>query len=276
MRLLTFRGEDGTHAGRLENDRVVELPFSDVSSLIASGQDWREAASADGPERNLSDISYAPLVTRPPAVICVGQNYAAHVAEVRVDLPAYPTLFAKFPSSLLGAYDDLVLPAVSTSVDWEVELAFVVGVRGRNLSEAEASHSIAGYTIANDVSMRDFQARTSQFLQGKAFEASTPVGPVLLTPEEFPGESVTDLRLTCEVDGVVVQDGTTADMIFTPPVIAAYISQIMTLEPGMLILTGTPDGIGAARTPPIFLREGQTMRTTVERIGKLENHCVGE
>lgn len=276
MRLLTFRTDEGHRAGRVEGDRVVELPFAGVSALLASGPEWSAAAMADGPDRALSTIVYAPVVARPPAIICVGLNYAAHAAEGGNETPAHPTLFAKFASSLLGAQDDLVLPSASTSVDWEVELAFVVGARGRNLSEAEAERAIAGYTVANDVSMRDWQHRTTQFLQGKAFEASTPVGPVLVTPDELPGSSAADLRLTCEVDGIPVQDGRTSDLIFTPAVIASYISKIMSLEPGMLVLTGTPDGVGAARTPPVFLRDGQRMKTTIEHIGTLETRCVAE
>jgi acylpyruvate hydrolase len=276
MRLVTFRAEGGTRAGRVDGDEIVELDFSDVGELLASSADWRSAASADGARRSLAGVAFAPVVTRPPAIICVGQNYAAHAAEVKAELPAFPTLFAKFASSLLGANDDLVLPAVSSEVDWEVELAFVVGGTGRNLSPEQAGNAIAGYTVANDVSMRDWQRRTSQFLQGKAFEASTPVGPVLVTPDELPGGSAANLRLTCEVDGIAVQDGRTSDLVFDPAQIAAYVSQIMTLEPGMLVLTGTPDGVGVARTPPVFLRDGQLMRSTIEGIGVLENSCVGE
>ncbi|MCU1493314.1 MAG: putative hydrolase [Acidimicrobiaceae bacterium] len=274
MRLVTFRTQDGTRAGRVVGDEIVELDFSDVGELLAHGPDWRSAASADGARRPLAGVVFAPLVIAPPAIICVGQNYAAHVAEVKAELPAFPTLFAKFASSLLGANDDLVLPAVSSEVDWEVELAFVVGGSGRNLSEEQAGEAIAGYTVANDVSMRDWQRRTSQFLQGKAFEASTPVGPVLVTPDELPGGSAEDLRLTCEVDGVSMQDGRTSDLVFGPAAIAAYVSQIMSLEPGMLVLTGTPDGVGVARTPPVFLSDGQLMRSTIEGIGVLENSCV--
>jgi acylpyruvate hydrolase len=274
MRLVTFRTDEGTRAGRIEGNQVVELGFTNVGELLESGPAWQETAAADGARRPLDGLALAPVVTRPPAVVCVGQNYTAHVAEVRAELPAFPTLFAKFASSLLGAREKLVLPAVSLEVDWEVELAFVVGGRGRDLSEEEALGAIAGYTVANDVSMRDWQRRTSQFLQGKAFEASTPVGPALVTPDELPGGSADDLRLVCEVNGTVVQDGRTSDLIFSPAAIASYLSMITSLQPGMLVLTGTPGGIGAARTPPVFLRDGQLMRSTIEGIGTLENRCV--
>jgi acylpyruvate hydrolase len=206
----------------------------------------------------------------------VGQNYAAHAAETGAKLPAFPNLFAKFASTLLGANDDLGLPAASSEVDWEVELAFVIGGRGRNLSPDEARATIAGYTVANDVSMRDWQNRTSQFLPGKAFEATTPIGPVLVTPDELPEGSADNLRLVCEVDGVTVQDSRTSDMIFGVGALASYLSTILSLAPGMLVLTGTPSGVGAGRKPPVFLRDGQLMRTTIEGIGTLENRCVAE
>lgn len=271
MRLLTFRIENGTRAGRVEGDHVVELGFSDVGDLLASGPDWRSTALTEGKLRPLAGLVFAPVVLRPPAIICVGLNYGAHAAEAGSHVPTFPTLFAKFASSLIGAHDDLLLPAVSSEVDWEVELAFVVGRSGRNLSRDEAQDSIAGYTVANDVSMRDWQRRTSQYLQGKSFEASTPVGPFLVTPEELPGGSAENLRLTCEIDGIAMQDGRTSDLIFCPAALAAYVSEIMTLQPGMLVLTGTPSGIGGSRTPPVFLRDGQIMRTTIEGIGVLEN-----
>jgi acylpyruvate hydrolase len=273
MRLVTFRTDEGTRAGRVEGDEIVELAFADVGAVLASGPGWPGAAAADGPRRSLEASSLAPLVVRPPAIVCVGLNYANHAAESGAEVPAFPTLFAKFASALIGARDDLALPAASSEVDWEVELAFVIGGHGRNLSEDQARAAIAGYTVANDVSMRDWQRRTSQFLQGKTFEASTPVGPVLVTPDELPGGSADDLRLSCEVDGVVVQDSRTSDLIFGVAAVASYLSTVMSLEPGILVLTGTPAGIGGARTPPVFLQDGQLMRTTIEGIGTLENRC---
>jgi acylpyruvate hydrolase len=278
MRLVTFRTDDGTRAGRVEGDEVVELAPPDVGSLLASGPGWQQRAAVEGRRHAMSSLSLAPPVTNPPAIVCVGQNYAGHAAEVGADLPPYPTLFAKFSAALLGPSDPLALPAASSQVDWEVELAFVIGPAvstnsGRNLSEAQALDAIVGYTVANDVSMRDWQGRTSQFLQGKTFEASTPVGPEIVTADEI-GDA-NDLRLTCTVDGVVMQDGTTADLIFGPATIAAYLSTIMTLKPGLLVLTGTPSGVGAARRPPVFLRAGQELRTRIEKIGELCNQCTG-
>lgn len=274
MRLVTFRTEGGTRAGRLEGDQVVTLEQPDVETLLAEGPGWTDSARQDGPQVPLSEVRLAPVVVRPPAIVCVGQNYAAHVAETGAERPAYPTLFAKFSSALLGANDPLILPRVSQQVDWEVELAFVIGARGRYLDEREAAATIAGYTVANDVSVRDWQGRTSQFLQGKTFEGSTPVGPGLVTPDELRDPEA--LTLTCEVDGVAMQRATTADLIFRPAALASYLSSLLTLEPGMLVLTGTPSGIGAARQPPVFLHSGQEMRTRIEGIGELVNRCQAD
>lgn len=275
MRLVTCRIEDRTRAGRLEGGDVVLLDEPDVGALLARGSDWQESArSQDGSRVPLSEVHLAPVVVAPPAIVCVGQNYAAHLAETGADRPAYPTLFAKYSSALIGANDPLLLPRVSDQVDWEVELAFVIGGRGRYVDEAEAADLIAGYTVANDVSVRDWQGRTSQFLQGKTFGASTPVGPALVTPDELP--EVGSLTLTCEVDGVTMQRGSAADLIFGPTALVSYLSSILALEPGMLVLTGTPSGIGAARQPPVFLRPGQEMRTRIEGIGELVNRCLAD
>jgi acylpyruvate hydrolase len=189
-------------------------------------------------------------------------------------LPSYPTLFAKFASGLIGAYDDLVLPSVSNAVDWEVELGVVIGRKLWRATIEEARDAIAGFTIVNDISMRDWQARTTQFLQGKAFDASTPVGPVLVTGDEI-GDAA-DLEVRCEVDGVVMQRGRTSDLLFDPAAIVSYISQFAMLGPGDLISTGTPDGVGAGRDPQVFLRPGQVLTTAIEAIGSCVNRCVAE
>lgn len=274
MRFVTIRTATGTRAGRVEAGEVVELDWPDVGALIRSGDGWEKRGAVDGTRHDYRALELAPPVLAPSAIVCVGRNYAAHAAEVRAELGDHPTLFAKFPSALLGPTDHLVLPRHSDQVDWEVEIAFVVGRRGRDLDESQARAAIGAYTVANDVSMRDWQRRTSQFLQGKTFEASTPIGPELVTPDELPREVEDGLALACQVDEKVVQSGSTADMVFTPAVIAAYLSCFMTLEPGMLVLTGTPDGVGVAQDPPMFLRPGQVLRSSVEGLGELVNHCV--
>ena len=207
----------------------------------------------------VAEADFAPVVPRPGKVICVGLNYRAHIAETGREMPAYPTLFAKFADTLMGARDDLVLPSVSEKVDWEVELGVIIGRPVYRATPAEAAAAIAGYTVVNDVSMRDWQRRTLQWLQGKAFEHSTPAGPYLVTPDEV--GNAADLEVRCEVDGAVMQQSRTSDLLFGPAEIAAYASQVITLRPGDLIATGTPGGVGNARKPPVYLRPGNVLRT---------------
>ena len=274
MRFATIRAGGGTTAARLEGDALVPLAASDVGELLARGN---PAAAAERPGAGpvpASEASFAPVVTRPSKVLCVGLNYRAHILETGRELPEYPTLFAKFAGTLLGAHDDLVLPAVSERVDWEVELGVVIGRPIHRASRDEAAAAIAGYTVTNDVSMRDWQRRTLQWLQGKAFERTTPAGPYLVTGDEV-GDAA-DLEIRCEVDGAVMQQSRTSDLLFGPADIAAYASQIITLQPGDLLLTGTPGGVGDARTPPVYLQPGQTLRSVVEGVGECVNQCVAE
>ena len=274
MRFATIRAGGGTTAARLEGDALVPLAASDVGELLARGN---PAAAAERPGAGpvpASEASFAPVITRPSKVLCVGLNYRAHILETGRELPEYPTLFAKFADTLLGAHDDLVLPAVSERVDWEVELGVVIGRPIHRASRDEAAAAIAGYTVTNDVSMRDWQRRTLQWLQGKAFERTTPAGPYLVTGDEV-GDAA-DLEIRCEVDGAVMQQSRTSDLLFGPADIAAYASQIITLQPGDLLLTGTPGGVGDARTPPVYLQPGQTLRSVVEGVGECVNQCVDD
>lgn len=274
MRLVTIRTAGGTRAGRLEGDQIIELDANDVGAILAGGEAaMRAAASADGPRHDYATADLAPVIPNPPKIICVGQNYMAHIAEMGSQPPDYPTIFAKYTRSLVGPRDDIVLPKVSDNVDWEVELAIVIGKEARHVSGDAAMDAVAGWTILNDVSVRDYQRRTAQFLQGKTFEKSTPVGPALVTKDEV---DASDLRLTTEVDGKVMQDSSTADLLFKPLDIISYISQIITLEPGDIIATGTPSGVGAGRKPQVWLQPGQTMITRVQGLGELVNRCVKE
>jgi acylpyruvate hydrolase len=268
VKLATVRlPNGGTQAGRLEGDHVVLLGLPDAVSALEVG-----AGAANGPAVPLSDVSLAPPVPRPSKIICVGLNYLEHVRESGQEVPEYPTLFAKFTESLLGPYDPIPLPAESTCVDWEAELAVVVGRKLRNVSVDEARFGIAGYTIMNDVSVRDYQFRTTQWLSGKTFENSTPLGPAIVTPDEV--GYAEDLEIRCEVDGEVMQLSRTSDLIFSPERILSYISSIITLNPGDVIATGTPHGVGVARTPPVYLTPGSQVRCAIEGIGELSNTCV--
>jgi acylpyruvate hydrolase len=278
MRLATVRTADGTRAARLEGDRLLLLRAPDVGVLLvttnpASRLDTVMALETTG-EIAFTDASFAPLVPHPEKIFCVGLNYRAHILEMSRELPDYPTLFAKFASGLIGAHDDLVLPSVSKAVDWEVELGVVIGRRIRRATLEQAHDAIAGFTVVNDISMRDWQARTTQYLQGKAFDASTPVGPVLVTGDEI-GDAV-DLEVRCELDGIVMQRGRTSDLLFGPTAVVSYISQFATLSPGDLISTGTPGGVGTGRDPQVFLEPGQVLTTAIEGIGSCVNRCVPE
>jgi acylpyruvate hydrolase len=272
MRFATIRTPDGTTAARLDGDVLVPLAATDVGALLADGGGPAAAERAGAAPVPASEARFATLIPQPSKVLCVGLNYRSHILETGRDLPEYPTLFAKFAQTLLGAHDDLVLPSVSDRVDWEVELGVVIGRPIYRATRDEAAAAIAGYTVTNDVSMRDWQRRTLQWLQGKMFERSTPAGPYLVTGDEV-GDAA-DLEVRCEVDGAVMQQSRTSDLLFGPAEIAAYASQAITLLPGDLLLTGTPGGVGDARKPPVYLQPGQTLRTVVEGLGECVNRCV--
>ena len=272
MRLATIRTEYGTTAARLDGDVLAPLEAADVGELLAADGFGRPREGAAPVPAAAAD--FAPVVPRPGKVICVGLNYRAHILETGRELPQYPTLFAKFADTLTGARDHLVLPSVSEKVDWEVELGVIIGRPVYRATPAEAAAAIAGYTVVNDVSMRDWQYRTLQWLQGKMFERSTPVGPYLVTADEV--GTAPDLEVRCEVDDVVMQQSRTSDLLFGAAEIVAYASQAVTLRPGDLIATGTPGGVGNARKPPVYLRPGNVLRTWIEGLGECVNQCVAE
>jgi acylpyruvate hydrolase len=278
---VTFRTVDGHHVvGRVDgdgaaDDAVVEIDsagVSDVGALLAI-EGWQQAAaSAHGRTHRLGDLDLAPVVPAPQKVLCVGLNYRNHILEMGRDLPEYPTLFAKFAATLTGPYDDIAAPVEDVALDWEGELTIVIGRPCRRVDEQEAASSIAGYTVANDISMRSWQFRTKEWLQGKMWEASTPVGPMLVTADEWePGPPV-----STTVSGEKMQNAPTSDLLFGPAFLVSYISTMVTLQPGDLILTGTPGGVGRARTPQRYLAPGDVVETTIEGLGTLRNHVVAD
>ena len=271
MRLATLRTPRGPVAVRAEGDELVELPYPDVVALL-SDPGWREGAGGAGGRRHPAAGADLDSPVRPAKIVCVGLNYRSHIEEMGRPLPEFPTLFAKFADTLTGPYDDLVVPSASTEVDWEAELGVVVGRVARNVSESEAAACITGYTVVNDVSMRDWQWRTTQWMAGKNFEASTPVGPFVVTGDEL--DDAADLELRCDVDGITMQKARTSDLLFTPAAVVAYVSRVTTLRPGDLIATGTPGGVGAGRDPKVFLRPGQLLETTLEGVGSCRNLLV--
>ena len=275
MQLITARHEGRTRAGVVEGDEVALTDSADVGSLLREAGGDPRRISARGPRVPLAQADPAPLIPRPDKIVCLGLNYARHIAEMGREPPRYPTLFAKYAAALIGARDPIVLPRVSDQVDWEAELAVVVGRPGRHIPAGDALAHVAGYTVLNDVTARDWQYRTGEFLSGKTFEATTPLGPFLVTPDELP-PGASGLAISCAVDGVEMQRSTTADLLFDVAAILAYVSQITTLRPGDVIATGTPGGVGAGRNPQLFLRAGQTVTTEIEGIGRLENVCAAE
>ena len=275
MKLATIRDGDRTEAVRIDGDEAVELDAADVGQVLRR-DDWAAWAGAgDGARRPVAELDYAPLIVAPDKIVCCGLNYRTHILEFTRELPSYPTLFAKYRSTLTGANDDIELPAVAEVVDWEVELAVIIGKRGRDIAGADAAAHIAGYAVLNDVSMREYQNRTLQWLQGKCFEATTPLGPWLVTSDESPGPS---REVVCEVDGEVKQKADTSDLLFGPEHLVSYLSDIITLEPGDVIATGTPSGVGIGRKPirENVLHVGETVRVEIERVGELVNTVVEE
>jgi acylpyruvate hydrolase len=246
------------------------MGFSDVGGLLEQS-DWRSRAEhAEGNRLDLASVRYAPVVPRPAKIICAGLNYRRHIEEMGRSLPSSPTLFAKFYSALISCDDDIQLSSASEQMDWEAELAVIVGAPLRHVDEDGARAGIAGFTVLNDVTARDWQYRTSQWLQGKTLDRTTPIGPVMVTSDEFSGNSG---RITCQVNGELVQEDDVRDLVFGPAELIAYISQIVTLAPGDVIATGTPGGVGHARTPARYLSEDDLVVTAIDGIGECSNLC---
>lgn len=275
MPLATIRTDTGTSAAVIENDSAHVLAFDDAGEVIraiAQGQKLSQLRRIG--EVDLATVALAPPVPYPEKIICVGLNFRSHAEEAKLAKPEHPMLFAKYSRSLIGANDDIVIPPESDRCDWEAELAVVIGKPARRVRAADALDVVAGYTLVNDISMRNWQRHTSQFLPGKTFEHSTPVGPWIVSPEDV--DHARDMRLRCLVNGDVRQDGSTADMIFSVAEVIEYASTVITLVPGDIIAMGTPSGVGSARTPPLFLREGDVVSTEGVGIGVLTNLCVQE
>jgi acylpyruvate hydrolase len=270
VKLATVRTPSGTTAVRIELDGAVDLGVRDLGALLAE-PDWRARAAAAGAPIDTAGFEFAPLIPRPGKVLCVGLNYRNHILEMGRDLPEHPTLFAKFAEALIGASDDIALAPESDAVDWEAELAVVIGAPVRRADESQAAAAIAGFTVLNDVTMRDWQFRTKEWLQGKTFEGTTPIGPVLVTPDDLPGGVRPSLAISAAVNGETVQKADTGDLVFDPVALVRYASTILTLQPGDVLATGTPGGVGHARRPPRYLADGDVVVTEIEGIGRLEN-----
>lgn len=279
MKLATLRTDGTTRAVRLDGDVLVDLGAPDLGALLAQ-ESWADqaaaATSANATTYPVDGADFAPVVPAPSKVVCVGLNYRNHIQEMGRDLPEHPTLFAKFADALIGAGDDIVRPGETDRFDWEVELAVVVGAPVRRARGEEAERAIAGFTVLNDITCRDWQFRTREWLQGKMWDSTTPVGPYLVTPDELPGGVRPALDVRLLVDGEAMQSDSTGDLLFDPVDLVEYVSTIVRLNPGDIIATGTPGGVGHARKPERYLLGGETVVAEIDGIGRLENRVVKE
>ena len=296
MRLFAFLADDGPAAGLLTaDDRVVRLAAA-VGGLDLALADGRfeevleEATGAgsrnSGDVGRRSDLEPLPALEYPGKIVCVGLNYRDHIAEQHLELPARPMLFAKFGNAIIGDGEPIVRPEGTTALDLEVELGVVIGTRARRVAAADAMRHVAGYLVVNDVSARDWQGNRAalregergdgQWLRAKGSDTFFPIGPILATPESIPNPHRIALRswVTRDAEAIPMQDGTTADMVWQIPELIAYISRAITLEPGDILSTGTPAGVGVYREPPLFLEPGDRVRCEVEGIGSVENPVV--
>ncbi|HLH42185.1 MAG TPA: fumarylacetoacetate hydrolase family protein [Bryobacteraceae bacterium] len=270
MRLATFQSGDGPpEAGIVSGNRVWALGMDMAMACGAS-----ELFSGTGRSYALHDVKLLAPVPRPPKFICVGLNYRDHAAEAGMEIPQVPTIFSKFSNVVIGPGEPIVLPSVSSKPDYEAEFAFVVGRGGRKISASRAMEHVFGYTIVNDVSARDYQMATSQWLMGKTFDTFAPMGPWIVTHDEIANPHALDISL--EIGGETLQKSNTRELIFKIPELIEYISHVVTLESGDVVATGTPAGVGFARKPPRWLKAGDEVVVAIEGIGELRNPVVAE
>jgi 2,4-didehydro-3-deoxy-L-rhamnonate hydrolase len=259
VRLVSFEGG----FGRVEDDRVIPMG-GDLVSYLETGR-----ATGNGPSLALEEARLLAPVPRPGKVIGIGLNYRDHAEEAGLEIPDVPILFPKFANSVIGPGEPIVIPPETTRADYEAELGVVIGRRAHRLAEGDALSFVGGYTCVNDVSARELQNRTSQWMLGKAIDTFLPCGPWLVTPDEIADPQA--LAIRCEVNGRELQSSTTAQMIFGVAELIAFVSRTMTLEPGDVIATGTPPGVGFARKPPVYLQHGDEVTVEIEGTGRLTN-----
>jgi 2-keto-4-pentenoate hydratase/2-oxohepta-3-ene-1,7-dioic acid hydratase in catechol pathway len=277
MRFVTFRAADGSaQAGVVREGSITPLG-TDLVSIIQDGEDaFRDILqrlSRIDPLPPGSVPLLAPL-PKPPKLICVGLNYLDHARESKMEVPNVPTIFSKFANAVIGPGENIVLPKNSEKPDYEAEFAFVIGKRGRHIPQERWREYVFGYTIINDVSARDFQMATTQWLMGKTFDTFAPMGPHIVTADEISDPHALDIRMT--INGEVLQNSNTRELIFKIPALVSYLSSVFTLEPGDIVSTGTPAGVGAGRKPPRWLKAGDECVVYVEGIGELRNPVVAE
>ena len=275
---LTEIGRSEARYGRLGGARDATALWSDAADELRAVSRrlqsdgipaaWRGSTIAE------ADCQWLPPVLRPEKIICIGLNYRDHAAESKMEVPKEPVIFNKFNNALVGAAGPVILPDNSAQVDYEAELAVVLGRKARHVPADKAMDCVAGYTLMHDVSARDWQFRTGQWVSGKTFDTFGPCGPVLVTRDEVPDPHSLDIRLT--LNGTVMQQSNTRNLIFDIPTLISYLSEMFTLVPGDIISTGTPPGVGFARRPQVFLADGDTVEIWVERVGTMRHRCVAE
>ncbi len=284
MKLCTFTHDTHTRIGVVVDDQVVDLSAAapqvptEMAAFLEAGaaaMDAARAAAETGPLRiSLADVTLEAPVLRPPEFLAVGINYADHVEEAGMDTPKFPVIFNKQASCVTGPYHPVHIPRASPFVDYEGELGFVIGTRCRHVSKADAPKVIAGYTIVNDASVRDWQFKAPTWTLGKSWDTHGPMGPYIVTPDEVGDPH--DLNLTTTVNGEPRQESNTKQLIFDCFTLVETLSTVMTLLPGTVIATGTPSGIGAVMNPPSFLTPGDVVRIEIDKLGHLENPHIPE
>jgi 2-keto-4-pentenoate hydratase/2-oxohepta-3-ene-1,7-dioic acid hydratase in catechol pathway len=280
VKLITFRRTPvaAPEAGLLQKDAVFPLAplgYGDAESFIAAGEPALASARAAIGKQSAVPLSSVQLLSpllHPPRIFCVGLNYLDHAAESKMAVQAVPTIFMKLPSAITGPDSDIVLPPNSTQPDYEAELAVVIGRSARNVTRDNWRECVFGYTILNDVSARDIQLATSQWTLGKSFPTFCPIGPCVVSADELTDPHTLDVRLS--IDGETMQHANTRDLIFDIPAVLGYISAIVPLEPGDIVSTGTPHGVGLGRTPPRWMRPGEEVVIEISGIGRLVNKTV--
>jgi 2-keto-4-pentenoate hydratase/2-oxohepta-3-ene-1,7-dioic acid hydratase in catechol pathway len=271
MRLVSYDSGRGPRAGILTAQGVMDAGYGGLGALLRAGgvEAARDVRSEPLP---LEEVRLLAPVTDPDKIVCLGLNYRSHAEEAGLEAPATPTFFAKFRNALAATGDEVALPAYSQKVDYEAEVAFVIGRRCKDVPEEDALSAIAGYTLLNDLSARDYQFKTPQWMPGKVFDGSAPCGPALVTPDEAGPPDAIEISLT--LNGETMQSASTADLIHSIPAVVAYLSKLMTLEPGDLVSTGTPAGVGSVRQPRVWLKPGDVTVVESPQLGRLETRLV--
>jgi 2-keto-4-pentenoate hydratase/2-oxohepta-3-ene-1,7-dioic acid hydratase in catechol pathway len=263
MRVVTYDGGDGPRAGVLTDAGVVDAGAATVGELLRSGRLAELTAAGEA----IADARLLPPVTDPDKIICIGLNYLSHAEEQGAEPPATPTFFAKFRNALAAPDATVTLPPASSKVDYEAEVAFVIGRRAKDVPEGDALDYVAGYMLLNDLSARDLQFATPQWMPGKVFDGSAPCGPWLVTPDQAGPPDAIEIEL--RLNGEVMQSGSTADLVHSVPALVAHLSKLMTLEPGDIVSTGTPAGVGSLRDPRVWLEPGDEVVIESPTLGRL-------